>query len=736
MSHVRWSALAAPILIAGLLSVSGAAAGAPRDQARSFAESAAVLGGEGKYDAAADLFQKAYDLDPQPILLYNIARMQQKKGDLTRARSLYERYLMDETDAAGLERGRARLGEILEKLPGRLVVVPDPAGARVEIDGRVVAGGAVELKRGAHEVLVRLDGYGPEKRVAEVRAGEERRLDVKLTPVGGRLAMECDCPGGRVFVDGKGVGTFPLAGPLELASGVHDVEVLAAGHERFTRTVELRPGATTDLQVVLARLPEPVVAPAPRAAPPPPSLPPPLAESKEDKLRADLLQEASEKFLMLRGAPPDNSTEMPDDVFSWLLGAIEQLRFDVRDWAPTAAQTTAFCKQGAADAAFKAGEFADKPDEGRLTMERVLKRCSEVGQEWFVARHSCAWNNSKAEWDCAVALRVTIRKLKARAKADGTFDLVVDGDFGDRGTRIISSSGSGSDRDQHKALMSAAAFTRLWAERDVRDVEMFQLRAPIDSSDGDSSRFCLGRDAVELDTPFYVLKPTATGTERAGFVKARQIYDGCSMTSELKAKEARGEKFVQLPLVAQNILGRKEIQPGMTAWEMPSVGLNFGGGFATSPYGAAGNLGGTLAKYGFVPAAAIVVEYDLARHTGVSELWIATEWRFTVINALGGGDTKYFGIQADFGLFKRWYLMGPLFADLGAAASLSYAPQINGKYPYAVGGLGKLGLGLQLAGRWLARVNAGFRYAYNVVTQTAFDAEAGALLGLDVLYSY
>ena len=52
------------------------------------------------------VFQKAYDLDPQPILLYNIARMQQKKGDLTRARSLYERYLMDETDAAGLERGR------------------------------------------------------------------------------------------------------------------------------------------------------------------------------------------------------------------------------------------------------------------------------------------------------------------------------------------------------------------------------------------------------------------------------------------------------------------------------------------------------------------------------------------------------------------------------------------------------------------------------------------------------
>ncbi len=465
------------------------------------------------------------------------------------------------------------------------------------------------------------------------------------------------------------------------------------------------------------------------------------AGSKEDQLRADKMQEVSEKFLMLRGAQPNNETGMPDDVFAWLLGSIEQLRFNIQNWAPTAPETSAFCKQGAADAALKADEVTAKGDEGLATMERVLKRCSEVGQEWFAARHSCSWDSNKGEWNCDVSLTITIKKYKAHDLNNGTFDIVGDSDFGDKGTMIITSSGSGSDKDQHTALQSAAFFTRLWAERDVRDVEMFQLRAPVVANDSTWTRFCLGQDSVELDTPFYVLKPTEDGTERVGFVKARQLYDGCWLTSDLKAKQDKGQKVDLQPLVAENILGKDDIQAGMTAWEMPSVGLNLGVGLMTSPFANGADIGGTF-KHSFTPAGAIDIEYDLARHTGISELWVWTQWRFTKSGALGDeidvhyGAKKQWNIQADFGLLKRWYAYGPLFFDVGGAVTLSYSPLFNYLYPYGYGALAKLGMGFQLSGRFLMRLNAGFRYAYALGTTDGAPHELGMMAGLDFFYTY
>ena len=462
------------------------------------------------------------------------------------------------------------------------------------------------------------------------------------------------------------------------------------------------------------------------------------ADSKEDQIRADKMQEVSEKFLMLRGAPPKNETGMADDVFKWLLGSIEQLRFNIRDWTPNSDDTTKFCQKGAADAALKADEVTAKGDQGLATMERVLKRCSEIGQEWFVAKHACPYNAQKSEYNCEVDLTITIKKYKAHDKGDGTFDIVPDPAFGTAGTMIITSSGTGSDRDEHTALQSAAFLTRLFAERDVRDVEMFQLRAPVQANDGTNTRFCLGQDSVELDTPFYVLKPTEGGVDRVGFVKARKIFDGCWLTSELKEAQDKGTKVDLQPLIAENILGRDDIQEGMTAWEMPSVGLNLGVGFATMGHANFGDFGNTFSG-SFDPAGVLLVEYDLARHIGISEFWAQGGLRFGAYNVVGAGADagaeKQLDIQLELGVLKRWYLVGPLFADVGGGITTSYNYKYNVQYPYEAGAYAKLGLGVQMSGRFLMRLAPEFRYAYNYVNKDA-PHDGGLVLGLDVMYTY
>jgi hypothetical protein len=466
------------------------------------------------------------------------------------------------------------------------------------------------------------------------------------------------------------------------------------------------------------------------------------AQSKEDMARADAMQTASEKFLLLRGAEPRNATGMPASDFALIVQSIEQLRFNVRTWAPESPDVIAHCKAGAADAAIKSEE-TDTKGEAQVTMERLLKRCSEIAQHFFTGSHSCVWNSNNSEWDCTVNIEITLKKYTAKDKGDGTFNIVLDDQFGEGGTMVITQSWDSSDSVQETAIATAAFFAKLFAERQVRDIEMFQLRAPVQANIDDYTKFCLGKDSVELDTPFWVLKPVEGGTENVGFVKARELYDGCFLTNELKAKQDKGEKIELRPIEAQNILGGSDIMAGMTAWEMPAIGLNFGVGFATSPYATQNTFTDTIA-HSFTPAGALVVEYNLARHIGISEFWVGTTWRFTKAGADFLGDraidnakklASFFALQIDFNVFKRWYFGGPMFADVGGGITVSEPfGGVGAYYPYAAGGIAKLGLGVQPHGRVLLRLNAGFRYAYSYID--ADYSEMGILLGLDVLYNY
>jgi tetratricopeptide (TPR) repeat protein len=64
-----------------------------QEDARSYNQKATAAFALGKYAAAAEYFEKAFELKPDPALLYNAAQAHRMAGDKERALALYQNYL-------------------------------------------------------------------------------------------------------------------------------------------------------------------------------------------------------------------------------------------------------------------------------------------------------------------------------------------------------------------------------------------------------------------------------------------------------------------------------------------------------------------------------------------------------------------------------------------------------------------------------------------------------------------
>lgn len=233
----------------GVLAAEPAAGPESAEQtAQALAVAAEVLAGEGKLDEAILLYRKVHERDPAPILLYNIARLLDRKGDLHEAHRAYQRYLLEEKDEALLQKGRKRLADLEQLLPSRLIVRPEPPDAWILVDKSAARPGEpFEVTLGWHYVVVEAKGYEPETLHVEIGLGPDRELPVKLTPLPGGLAIISSFPGAEVVVDGESLAVTPVRGPIPAEAGPHTVRLLVNGVERFAQAVEVKPGETLTL---------------------------------------------------------------------------------------------------------------------------------------------------------------------------------------------------------------------------------------------------------------------------------------------------------------------------------------------------------------------------------------------------------------------------------------------------------------------------------------------------------
>ncbi len=135
-----------------------------------------------------------------------------------------------------------------------------PSGAEVYVDGRYVGTtptGAIRFDEGRYQARFEIPGYDASTVTFDVRAGENRTVSAQLTAQRASVVVQGNIGGALVFLDGRQVGTLPSgSGRLvlnDVASGTHELVVIAPGFTTYVTTFTASAGRTTEVNVRQSR---------------------------------------------------------------------------------------------------------------------------------------------------------------------------------------------------------------------------------------------------------------------------------------------------------------------------------------------------------------------------------------------------------------------------------------------------------------------------------------------------
>jgi hypothetical protein len=203
--------------------VSDAEAKPAQKEADRFFKSGVALYKEAKYSEALAEFQRAYEIAPHPLVLYNIAGCHRELSQYSEAVKAYTQFLAEgkgQVPAARLTAAQTELDSILARI-ARVTVTVTPDGATLLVDGSPI-GTLVEmpliLSPGEHLLVAQAPGRKDTERRVRVASGDELTVDlnlVELPPepikgVGAVATTSATAPGSakaKRFSIGVGFGT-------------------------------------------------------------------------------------------------------------------------------------------------------------------------------------------------------------------------------------------------------------------------------------------------------------------------------------------------------------------------------------------------------------------------------------------------------------------------------------------------------------------------------------------------
>lgn len=120
-----------PVVVAALVAppipgVAGASDAAAKEKARRWYEEGVALFREGRYAEAAERFQLAYNVDPAPNLLYNLARAHEEAGDRETAALFFQSYLDRYPEADDRAEVEQRIASLRAATPPAAEAKPAP----------------------------------------------------------------------------------------------------------------------------------------------------------------------------------------------------------------------------------------------------------------------------------------------------------------------------------------------------------------------------------------------------------------------------------------------------------------------------------------------------------------------------------------------------------------------------------------------------------------------------------
>jgi len=145
----------------------------------------------------------------------------------------------------------------MEKLPGRLQIITQPAGAVIEIDGKAAGAAPDEgysLTPGKHDIVLRAARHQVHTQSIEIEGMDRvQKLEVTLVPAWAEVKLASKPAGATVQVDGSNIGVTPLT--AEIGAGNHRVEMHLAGYQKWQGALDVVANQPQSVpEVVLAPL--------------------------------------------------------------------------------------------------------------------------------------------------------------------------------------------------------------------------------------------------------------------------------------------------------------------------------------------------------------------------------------------------------------------------------------------------------------------------------------------------
>jgi tetratricopeptide (TPR) repeat protein len=192
---------------------------------------------EGReFAEAAQTFRRAFDLDPNAVLAYNVARAYENDGDLDEARAFYTRALAlspspevekrSQDALIRIERAEARLREQIVSQETLLQIDASPP-ARILLDGqdRGLTPQSIPVQPGEHSLTLSADDHRAQALTVAVNPGERRAVSILLNPVEsydtlawigwGTAATGLLSLGGGIWLAGEAQDTYDDAQSLQ-----------------------------------------------------------------------------------------------------------------------------------------------------------------------------------------------------------------------------------------------------------------------------------------------------------------------------------------------------------------------------------------------------------------------------------------------------------------------------------------------------------------------------------------
>lgn len=181
-------ALMAPIAAAVLFGSVDASGQDNETLAQEHFEKGAALVKLGELEKAAVELKLSYELNPVPLVLYNIAVCYDELGSYAESARYYKMYLLKTAGKPDKKQDsvKKRLEELKEEL-GTLQLSVSEDMAEIVIDGQSVGFSPLEalyLDPGSHEISVRKTGFEDTEGVLSILGGETKTVSISLVKVG------------------------------------------------------------------------------------------------------------------------------------------------------------------------------------------------------------------------------------------------------------------------------------------------------------------------------------------------------------------------------------------------------------------------------------------------------------------------------------------------------------------------------------------------------------------------